>query len=584
MSPLVQEISRLREENSLLRMMVSACQSGEGKPEVRGLQCETTSYEPKEQNYIEEIERLCKELQGKEKAIQERDKKIEDLETNISSLKRQLEWFLKKMFGKMSEKKLPTDPTVLQPTLFDMLLPEEEQAALDAEVKAMEEQNAKIIEVKSHKREVRKPVMSKDLPIELNHVYPDGVNRDEYYEIDPEITDTLAIRPPVMYIKRTIRHKFVLKSNLQIKYPDRQAFLIGPLPETIIPKGMASESLLADILINKYVYHLPFYRVIQKYKELGVQLSASTIGDWFASVCTRLRPLYDKLREKIMASDYIQVDESTLPVVDNEKHRAVKGYIWVVRDAVCGDVYFHYDMGSRSGETAQKLIGSYRGAIQTDGYEVYNAYENVAGKLMIGCWAHARRKFVEALDEDKKHASEALVYIGKLYKIEQEMKEAGLDYDAIKKRREEESYKIILKFEEWMTSVSSLFSPKSRMGKAILYTYALRHRLGRYVLDGRYQIDSNLIENSIRSLAIGRKNFLFCGNHEAAVRAAIVYSLFGSCKAHGIDVRKWLEDTLTRIPTEKDVEKLLPSPNWQPSPKQLTNTETVNKTDTDTKN
>ena len=254
---------------------------------------------------------------------------------------------------------------------------------------------------------------------------------------------------------------------------------------------MASESLLADILIDKYVYHLPFYRVIQKYKELGVLLSDSTIGDWFNAVCSKLRPLYDKLRERIMSSDYIQVDESTLPVIDNEKHRAVKGYIWAVRDAVCGDVYFHYDMGSRGGDTARKLIGGYRGTIQTDGYEVYEAYEGAPGKRMIGCWAHARRKFVEALDEDKKYASEALVYIGKLYGIEKEMQEAGLDHDAIQKRRQEESYKIIQEFENWMDSVSGCFTPKSRMGKALVYTYTLLPRLSRYVLDGRYNIDNN---------------------------------------------------------------------------------------------
>ena len=257
--------------------------------------------------------------------------------------------------------------------------------------------------------------------------------------------------------------------------------------------------------------------------------------------------------------------KSGKPVIDNEKHRAVKGYIWAVRDAVCGDVYFHYDMGSRGGDTARKLIGGYRGTIQTDGYEVYEAYEGAPGKRMIGCWAHARRKFVEALDEDKKHASEALVYIGKLYGIEKEMQEAGLDHDAIRKRRQEESYKIIQEFENWMNSVSGRFTPKSRMGKALVYTYTLLPRLSRYVLDGRYNIDNNGVENAIRPLAIGRKNYLFCGNHDAAVRAAIVYSLFSSCKAHGVDVRSWLEDTLRRIPTEKDVDQLLPC-NWQVLP------------------
>ena len=488
----------------------------------------------------------------------------EEMQQVINDLRSMMAWFRKKLFYKMSEKNLPLDPNVLEPTLFDQSLSEEEQARLDAEVKAMEEQNAKAIEVKAHKRDVRRPVLSGDLPVEETHIYPEGVqDNPEYVEIGVENTDTVAIQPARMYVKRIVRHKFVLRSELQIEDPDRQAFLIAPLPETIRPKGMADASLLADILINKYVYHLPFYRQIQKYKELGVLLNDATIGDWFAAVCEKLRPLYDKLREQIMSSEYIQVDESTLPVIDNEKHRAVKGYMWAVRDALTGSVYFHYDMGSRSGDTARKLIGGYRGAVQTDGYEVYEAFENAPGKRMIGCWAHVRRKFVEALDENRKYASEAIVYIGKLYKIEEEMREAGLSAKEVKERRQKESYPIIQEFEKWMDAVADKFKPKSRMGRALVYTYTLLPRLSRYVLDGRYNIDNNGIENAIRPLALGRKNYLFAGNHDAAVRAAIVYSLFSSCKAAGIEARAWLEDILIRLPShEGDLTDLLPG-NWR---------------------
>ena len=488
----------------------------------------------------------------------------EEMQQVINDLRSMMAWFRKKLFYKMSEKNLPLDPNVLEPTLFDQSLSEEEQARLDAEVKAMEEQNAKAIEVKAHKRDVRRPVLSGDLPVEETHIYPEGVqDNPEYVEIGVENTDTVAIQPARMYVKRIVRHKFVLRSELQIEDPDRQAFLIAPLPETIRPKGMADASLLADILINKYVYHLPFYRQIQKYKELGVLLNDATIGDWFAAVCEKLRPLYDKLREQIMSSEYIQVDESTLPVIDNEKHRAVKGYMWAVRDALTGSVYFHYDMGSRSGDTARKLIGGYRGAVQTDGYEVYESFENAPGKRMIGCWAHVRRKFVEALDENRKYASEAIVYIGKLYKIEAEMREAGLSAEEVRERRQKESYPLIQEFEKWMDAVADKFKPKSRMGKALVYTYTLLPRLSRYVLDGRYNIDNNGIENAIRPLALGRKNYLFAGNHDAAVRAAIVYSLFSSCKAAGIEARAWLEDILIRLPShEGDLADLLPG-NWR---------------------
>ena len=523
------------------------------------------------QRLREELVRISGEVEAlrseKDKLLAEKEqmqREKDEMQTVIDDLRAMMAWFRKKLFYKMSEKNLPLDPNVLEPTLFETVLSEEEQAKLDAEVKKMEEENAKAIEVKAHKREVRKPLLSNDLPVEEEHLYPEGVkDNPDYVEIGVEVTETLGIRPAVMFKKRTIRHKFVLKSNLQIEKPDQKAFLIAPLPETIIPKGMASESLLADILINKYIYHLPFYRQIQKYKELGVLLNDATINDWFAAVCAKLRPLYERLRVEIMSKDYIQVDESTLPVIDNEKHRAVKGYMWAVRDALGGSVYFHYDNGSRGGDTARKLIGAYRGAVQTDGYEVYNAFENTPGKRMIGCWAHARRKSVEALEENKKYASEAIVYIGKLYKLEEEMREAGLDAETIQKRRQEESYPIICEFEKWMDSVGGLFKPKTRMGKALTYTYSLLPRLSRYVLDGRYNIDNNGIENAIRPLALGRKNFLFAGNHEAAVRAAIVYSLFSSCKAAGIEPREWLEDILVRLPAYNgDIGALLPC-NWQ---------------------
>ncbi len=528
--------------------------------EIQRLREELAALSTKNENLLEEQARLLaeknqlltlkSELAQMAGVVNKLRAEKEEMQQVINDLRSMMAWFRKKLFGSMSEKHLPLDPNVLEPTLFDQHLSEEEQAKLDAEVKAMEEQNAKLIEVKAHKREVRKPILSGNLPIEETHIYPEGVQGNpDYVEIGVENTDTLAIRPAKMYVKRIVRHKFVLRSQLQIEDPDRQTFLIAPLPETIRPKSMVDASLLADILINKYIYHLPFYRQIQKYKELGVLLNDATINDWFTSVCERLRPLYDKLREQIMSSDYIQVDESTLPVIDNEKHRAVKGYMWAVRNALTGDVYFHYDMGSRSGDTARKLIGGYRGAVQTDGYEVYESFENTPGKRMIGCWAHVRRKFVEALDENKKYASEAIVYIGKLYKIEEEMRDAGLTPDEIKERRQKESYPVIQEFEKWMDSVANAFTPKSRMGKALVYTYTPLPRLSRYVLDGRYNIDNNGIENAIRPLALGRKNFLFAGNHDAAVRAAIVYSLFSSCKAAKIETRTWLEDVLKRIPS-----------------------------------
>lgn len=166
---------------------------------------------------------------------------------------------------------------------------------------------------------------------------------------------------------------------------------------------------------------MPFHRQISRFAELGVKISSSTIGDWFSETCQLLRPLYDKLRQRVLSCDYIQVDETTLPVIDNEKKQTVKGYLWVLRNPINGEVFFHYDGGSRSNRTDMALLYNFKGAIQTDGYQVYNKFERLDCKLLLGCWAHARRKFDEALSENTKTATEALLYIQKLYAVEREV-------------------------------------------------------------------------------------------------------------------------------------------------------------------
>jgi len=473
----------------------------------------------------------------------------ENLRKRVVSLEDQLYWLRKKVFGKMSEKNLPLDPAVLsEPTLFGEEMTEEEKAALDAEVVKANAEELKVIKVKSFERKPRKAIDTGNIEVKEEHIYPEVANKEDYTELEPEKTDVLVHVREQLYVRRIIRHKLVLKSNLQIKDPERNVFEMAPLPVMPLPKCMASASLLADIIIQKFFYHMPFYRVIQKYKELGVTISDSTMNDWYAATCEKLKLLYDILKREVLSRDYIQVDESTLPVIDNEKHRAVKGYMWCARAVEDHLVVFHYDMGSRGYETARKLLRGYHGTIQTDGYGAYDQFEGDPHIQVIGCWAHARRKFCDAIEEDNRKASEGLVYINKLYHIEKEARETGTSCDVLTDKRRKESYPIILEFEKWMYDTVGKVSVNSRMGKAISYTLPLLPRLGRYVNDGRFQIDNNLVENAIRPLALGRKNFLFCGNHDAAIRAAIIYSLIGSCKAVGVDPRQWMEDVLMRIP------------------------------------
>lgn len=509
----------------------------------------------------------------------EEQKKMQELEAENAALKEKLAAaqqtlakYAKMLFGQKSERvRLPEKPEELTGSLFVQDMDPKEQARLDAEAAKAAAEQDRAIRVPAYDRKPRKAIDTSRLEVKEEHLYPELGNAGDYTELAPEVTDSLVLVPRKMYIRRIIRHKYVLKNSLQVENPDRQAFRISALPPAPIHKCMADASLLADIVISKYVYHLPFYRGIESYKELGVSLSSSTVNDWFKSVVGKVKPLYDLLREHVLACDYIQVDESTLPVIDNDKHRAVKGYVWSVVNVMAGDRFFFYEHGSRSTRVAMGLLKDFKGAIQSDGYAVYEHFEGMEGKKLLGCWAHARRKFFEARHENEKLANEALFYIGKLYDVEREadaLDEADKkpDYERRRKLREEKAYPEIRKFETWMEVNLLNCHPRSLMEDAISYTYKILKKLSLYVTDGRYKIDDNMVENSIRPLAIGRKNYLFCGDDDdAAQRAAVVYSLLATCKAQGINGRDWLEDVLRRMPEyelgSKDCSDLLPG-NW----------------------
>jgi len=214
-----------------------------------------------------------------------------------------------------------------------------------------------------------------------------------------------------------------------------------------------------------------------------------------------------------------------------------------------------------------ELLHGYQGAVQTDGYEAYSIYENKKGVLLLGCWAHARRKFSDALSEDKSGAEYALEQIGMIYQVETMAEDQGLSYEGRAELRSRLAYPVMCAFEKWIVNYMPEALPGGRMSKALTYTYSLFQRLSRYHLDGRYQIDNNLVENTIRPLALGRKNYLFCGNHDAAENAAIMYSLLGCCNAEDVNPREWLTDVLKRIPYynadySRDLAELLPH-NWK---------------------
>jgi transposase len=499
--------------------------------------------------------------------IKDKDLVINKKDQLIKKLSDQLSWFRRKFWKSQSERFIPQDPSQRRID-FDGIdvLPEEQEIMKQAAQEIITYKRNKPLHDK--KQPVRLP-LPEHLRREVEVIEPDDID-EKWVRIGEEITEQLEHKPGELYVRRIIRYKYALKKCLQQENDSEDTFKaikIAPLPLLPLPKSNAGASLLAELIMDKYLYHLPFYRQIAIFKLQGIKIPASTINGWFMGCSDLLRALYDRLKELVLQCDYIQIDESTVPVIDNERHRTVKAYLWVVRDVMKNLVFFHYDKGSRAQKVVVELLHNYKGAVQSDGYEAYSIYENKKDVLLLSCWAHARRKFSDSLSEDKSGAEYALEQIGLLYKVEEMATDKDLDYPGRAELRARLAYPIMCAFEKWIVSYFPKVLPKGRMSQALTYTYSLFHRLSRYHLDGRYQIDNNLIENSIRPLAIGRKNFLFCGNHDAAENAAIMYSLLGCCSASQVNPREWLTDILTRIPQYNsdyslDLAELLPH-NWK---------------------
>jgi transposase len=522
-----------------------------------------------------ETSRLKSQLSGYQNFESERvsyQQLLGEKDETINKLKQQIEMLQRKIWGKSSEKYIPEDPQQRKLDFEGLdLLPEEKELATSAK-EEIEQYKTIRVKVQEKNHPVRQP-LPESLPREETHIYPENINVENWTELAPEITEVLERDPARWFVRRIIRHKYVLKDKSLVQDVEKQ-IITAPMPVLPIAKSYAGATVLADIIIDKYVNHLPFYRQIQMFKQQGISIAPATINGWFGDVADLMRPAYYRLKELVLASGYIQSDETTIPIINNEKHKTINGYIWMIRAVTEDLVFFHYDYGSRAQKVALQLFKDYQGVIQTDGYAVYDIYENKKGVLPIGCWAHARRKFEEALKEDEVRASYALEQIGLLYQVERRADKENLSDEERSELRSRLAYPIMVAFEKWMLREYPKVLPKGRIGKALRYTYNIYHKLTRYHLDGKLKIDNNLGENAIRPIALGRKNWLFCGNHDSAENAAIMYSMLGCCKAHEVNFREWLVFFLNNIHNydqdySKDLAELLPQ-NFKPQNKNNT--------------
>ncbi len=469
----------------------------------------------------------------------------EELVVEVLELQHRLSLLEKMIFGPKNERFLPTPV-------------DKNQLSLDMEVETIQQPEVKVTPIAAHERVVKK---NKERIHPGRNPLPANLRREVVTEepeedvtglvrIGEEISEVLEIKAAELYVVRTIRPTYARK--------DGSGIVIAKSKKNPIEKGIAGPSILAMIILSKFIDHLPIHRQIAIFKRWGVELKYNTVLDWSNESIKLLLPLYELLKKKVFESGYLQADETTLKVLDNEKKgRTHQGYLWAYRSCSEKLIFFEYQPG-RGKTGPAELLKKFSGFLQTDGYSAYDQFALRNDIQILNCMAHARRYFKDAENNDLERASFALTEIQKLYAIEREIKE--LSSEEKLRIRQQQAVPILKELNEWMIKNYQQVTPKSAIGKALEYSMTRWKELGRYTSDGKLMIDNNLIENDIRPIALGRKNYLFAGSHQAAQRIAIIYSLLGTCKAHDINPQEWLTHVFKQIPyrTVNKLEDLLP--------------------------
>ena len=488
----------------------------------------------------------------------EQDQLREQYEEELNLLQEQIRHLYDQLFGRKSEKLFGDSPQLL---LFDM--PE-----VDPEVEIEEKIE---IEAHSRKKSGRKPLPESLPRVEVVH----DIAEEEKVcgcgtaieRIGEEVSEKLDIIPAIIRVIIHIRPKYGCRCCEGVE-DDGPTVKIAPVPPQIIAKGIASGGLLAHILTAKFDDALPFYRQEKQFARLGVEIGRATMCNWAMKAAEACKPLLELLTREIRSGPLINIDETTVQVLcEPGRSPTTKSYMWIFRGGDPDKVSLVYQYHpSRSGNVASSFLNEYRGVVLTDGFSGYNFLDTKADVTHLGCWAHVRRKFMDAQKGRGKNSKigsvdVALGFIRKLYGIEKRGKVQKLPFTDLAELRRKEAVPVLAKFRVWLEKNSLHVVPKSLLGKAISYALSQWDRLVRYVDYGIAPLDNNLAENAIRPFVVGRKNWLFAGTPEGAQSSAAIYSLIETAKASGLDVYQYLRYLFENIPfarSEDDYWNLLP--------------------------
>jgi len=500
-----------------------------------------------------EVEELQKSFLQSQKIILKKDAEIKNKDNIITLLEHRLTQSLIEQYGKKSEKLSPN-----QFGLFD------EPITLEDEQVKVELPDSITLPKPTHKKRGRKP-LPKHLPREIiKHDLSDEEKvcacGKDLHCIGHDKAEQLEYIPAQYKVLEHVTYKYACRScDESVKSAKR--------PKSLIPKSIVTPGLASHVIVSKYCDHLPLYRQEKIFLRQQVSVARGTLGDWVIKLGQSFEPLLEALKASIMNSNYVQADETPVQILNlPDKEKASQGYMWVARGGPPDKKAILFEFHpSRSGEAARKLLEGFKGKLQTDAYQGYNQFKTDKDFHMYGCMAHARRKFMDVVKATKQEglASKAVEIIAGLYVLEDYARESALSFDARYQLRQEKSVPILEELKTWLDTNNNCTPPQSAIGKAIAYSLNHWPALTNYINDGEVEIDNNLIENAIRPLALGRKNWLFVGNQEGANGSALFYSLIETCRLHNIEPYAYLKKIFSKFhgidkTNPEELKKLLP--------------------------
>jgi len=446
----------------------------------------------------------------------------------IAHLEHQLDQLLKRLYGPRADKIHPD-----QGLLFDAPQPEpviEQPRPSPGEAKPKPGHGRKTLP-----NNLRRETVVVDIP-EAEKLAIGG----RWTQIGEEVSEKLDYTPSSLFVRRIVRPKYV------VRFPSKPDELkIAELPPEALPKSKAAPGLVADVVVSKLVDHLPLYRQEQRYARQGMELSRSTLGGWLAEAADVLTPLYLLLKARVLAARVVHTDDTPIPVQDPDREHCRTGRIWAYV-STGGIVYDATEDRCRDGPL--QFLKEFRGYLQCDAYAGYDElFRSSRDVVEVGCWAHARRKFVEAEATSPALAHEAVARIGQLYAVEHEAKD--LDAPSRAALHQEKSKPLLDALKNWLDREHRLAIPKTPIAEAIGYALNQWTALTVFVTDGDLAIDNNTAERAIKPFAIGRKNWLFFGSDRGGQALATLASFTATCQLMKLNPWLWLRDTLTRLPT-----------------------------------